>query len=258
MRALVFLFAFFLAGCFSGCVPQTSFLSDARGDVAAADGQLAMRRTVIVKTAVFFVDPETEKPIHVSQMGTGVVAGHRNGHTLVMTAAHVCAANPKIVKMVKGKEVEVEMSVTINAVEDLDLKDHFSRIIYAGKPPENDVCFLDADGIFGEVTAFAALPPPAGAPVIYAGAPNAAYDLHSVWVVDGRYCGRQHFGDGEHILDTYSLPGHPGASGGGIYYRGELVGIMVMIGKTNTHISYSVELPNILEAFAEARRRWKP
>lgn len=138
-------------------------------------------------------------------IGSGFVAAHTNGVTLVVTAGHVC----------DGKVFAVQIA-------DVNENHHSGSVVYLDP---RDVCILASPGTWGQVAPLAKSHPYLGAPVIFAGATKGLWGKGQAVVTDARYSGpTEHEGVKMSVLSGVTTNG---ASGAAVFYRGEVTGIVV-------------------------------
>lgn len=187
--------------------------------------------------------------------GSGVVIAvnkdrWKGGHaaTLVVTAHHVCEEAPfieydLIFFTVKMEAFNYELDVVTHDGTKLA-----ARIYFEDK--ENDLCLIEVDGIAGVPAPVAKTLPSPESPVMYAGAPKGEWGPYLVPVMDGRFTGVN--GDGFIVFTT---PVAPGASGSGLFYRGELIGIVTMVNREFHNLGYGIHLKHVLE-LAKIAKHW--
>lgn len=258
MKKALFAFAFmFLASC-SGCLSLGQQWSYG-DDYAAGAAQALMRGTVVIASVGMYVDPtDPQEPGKIAVQGSGTIIAKKNNHTLVMTAAHVCNMPEVVEKTVDGKKIVYRRALQLFNVIDVDLNDHYAKVVVTGQSNENDICILDVEGNFGSVVLIADTHAPIGGFVTFVGAPRQNFDYHMFWVSDGRYCGRQRITEGKNWFDTYTFPSGPGGSGGGIFYHNRLVGVLSRAEMSSGHTSYGVELVIVKTFVKRALEAWKP
>lgn len=229
-------------------------------DIDGADARQMMESTVKVfvtvhgnvaqrnlKGNVIFV-PET-----MNWTGSGVVLknDYRMDESLVMTASHVSSADMPI-PLITGtgfalfipEEVEItvaKMDGTKCAAKEL-VADH-----------DNDLGMLEVDCIAGREAKLASRLPPLGAIVSTSGAALGYHPPNSFIVTDGRYVGLT--SDKEPFV-TVTLPGAPGHSGSGLFYRGKVFGILVRGSSRFHHMIYGTELSNLHRLYNVSLELW--
>ncbi len=271
MRLFSVLLCLLIAGC-QGCATLKYKKSDwdAGGDRDAAYAQRLMRSTVEIFMVGSALVPnlggkEGEPkllPFRFHPQGTGTVIAKKGkgekAESLVLTADHLCqVAQWETVKAPLSKDVTVEVPVLGMRIDvwDIDMNKHDAEIVY--QDPEHDLCVVKVAGDAGEVMPVATELPPVGAMVTNIGAPRDNFQYHMAIAADGRYCGLQLGGkDNKSLYEMFSNPSSPGGSGGGIYYHGKLVGVLVMIETYHGHISFGVPLPFVQAAIAEGKKAW--
>lgn len=269
MRKIVaVLMCLMIAGC-QGCatLKYKHVGWDSGGDSDAAYAQKLMRQTaeIFVKGNTLIPDLTAKKPelktVHFGAQGSGTVIAKKGkgktAETLLLTADHLC-------QVAKRETVDVPISdeVTVTApvlgmevhVYSIDMDRMEAEIIYQN--PENDLCVMKVAGDAGEVAEIGANEPPLGAMLQHVGAPSDNFAYHMAFVSDGRYVGMQPVMKEKIVLETYSIPSAPGGSGGGIYYRGKLVGTLTRVAPPYGHISYGPPLVFVQEAVREGKKAW--
>lgn len=220
MRRFVPFFLFLTLTSCSSCVPTNTWKETTDSDAIEAESLLDS--TVVVKVtgpAVGF--------------GSGVILHNDNEHSLVLTAGHVCIKDATFtLETTKGQQ--------------------FPAVIIL-EDPGNDLCVLLASDLMEPTADLAGELPPVGARITHAGAPTGSFGYHLGMVVDGRYAGLEQMGDNYYI--AMSLPIAPGSSGGGVYYKGKLFGIVTMAAIPNANISWGIELDHIKATMIEAENR---
>lgn len=232
------LLAFFLSACTSCAPPIISGPWGYTTDGEALKNQRLMRQTVMVVVAFGELDGEKTET-RVSQ-GSGVVIDVKRGSSLVMTADHVCAA---------GGEKTIGRSTSVMTSEGEILP---AVQIYHDK--RNDLCLLSVLGVAGLPAKVGKIPPPLGGRVMNVGAPRGVFTKWLIPVVSGYVSGYAKM-EGR-LLMCSSLPAVGGQSGSGVYYNGELVGILVMALGNYEHMAYVVMIDEVNSAIAEARKKW--
>ena len=254
----------YLTGC-SGCyapgrppVPPAHYGWDDQGDHDAAAVQDAMRTVVTVHQDFVYklAAPGPDKSLMgiARGGGSGFVVARRNGHTLVMSAAHVCRTPAEL--DLNGLKVPVAFSTfRIRYIED---KIHPATVLWMQKDPgsDDDLCLLDSPDGFGQVAVVADRTPPQGARVFHVGSPLKNWDVHMRYVSEGRFCGYQALAPGT-LFETFSTPSAPGGSGGGIWYHGRVVGVLVMVERGFNDVTQAVRLDHIRADLQEALETWQ-
>lgn len=267
MRLFSLLLCFLVAGC-QGCAFRNSSTRwDSRGDSDAAYAQKLMRQTaeIFVKGSTLVPDLTAKKPelktVHFGAQGSGtVIAKKGNGkqaESLLLTADHLCqVAKKETIDVPLSDEIKVTAPVLGMEVHvySIEMERMEAEIIY--QDPENDLCVMKVAGDAGEVAAVATDMAPLGAVIQHAGAPQDNFAFHMAYISDGRYVGMQPVPKEKIVLDTFSCPSAPGGSGGGIYYRGKLIGTLTRVAPPYGDISYGPPLVYVQAAVKEGKRIW--
>lgn len=267
MRLFSLLLCFLIAGCQGCALHNGSTKWDSRGDSDAAYAQRLMRQTaeIFVRGTTLVPDLTSKKPelktVRFGAQGSGTVIAKRGkgpkAETLLLTADHLCqVAKKETVDVPLNDEIKVTapvlgMEVHVYSIE-MDRME--AEIIY--QEPENDLCVMKVAGDAGEVATVATDMAPLGAIVQHVGAPQDNFHFHMVFVADGRYVGLQPVQKEGIVLDTFSVPSAPGGSGGGLYYRGRLIGTLTRVAPPYGHVSYGPPLVYVQKAVKEGKRIW--
>lgn len=228
--------------------------SGAPTDPDAAYVRGLMRQAVVVRAAAVFVGPGG-LPKTVGAQGSGVVVAHRHGHSLVLTARHVCENGDTA--EVDGVDYSIPLWTFF--IIDGDLARHPAVVVSEGAAPEDDSCLLDVEGTVGDVAELAETMPPVGAMVTHVSAPFQNYDYGMMYVSDGRFCGVQRLGEAlDRPYSTYSIPSSHGGSGGGVWYRGQVIGIIVLVNERFSSVTQGVHLLHLRADLREALKKWYP
>jgi S1-C subfamily serine protease len=248
-----------MTGCTSGCALKYRRPAwDDGGDRDAAYAQRLMRQSVEVSHRMLILAPgsEEQKPLAPRLMGaqgSGVVVDVVRGSSVVLTAGHVCVSR-------KSFSVELAPGVSVDAPV---LAENFSVWTTDGKVLEaevayldvtNDVCSLVVAGIAGEVATLGD-DPPVGAVVTHVGSPSGISWVHESFVADGRYMGRRKVTNDGELLYLVSAPADHGSSGGGVFYRGRLFGLVSRVHESFKHIAFLTGGEPLRKARAEGRKR---
>lgn len=166
--------------------------------------------------------------------GSGFVAAHSHGQTLVITAGHVCGSTNPLASQI------MEIDGTTHEAE-VALFD------------PRDVCILVSRGTWGQVAGLAHEDPFLGAPVIFAGATKGFWGPRQAVVTDARYSGTTNF-DGV-TMSVLSGMTSNGASGSGVFHQGQIIGIVVgVIGPASTPIM-TIPYPTLREDLYKVLRQ---
>lgn len=139
--------------------------------------------------------------------GSGCVIRASAGRSLVLTANHVCAFG------------DLSRTITVMRVNGEVLS---AKIVW--QDPRTDLCVLSADGYAGPAASVAEAVPPLGALVYFVGGPLGIFGDGVAFLDQAHFAGLAHFSG----VPAYFLAGITahGASGSGVFYRGELIGVL--------------------------------
>lgn len=186
--------------------------------------------------------------VKVKSSGSGVVLMIEDGQSLVVSADHVC---------------DREETVKIGPFELPVRWMEFNTVSTSGKrtpawviteDPEHDICAIRADGVVGTVSPIAHMMPPVGARVVHVGAPAGTFGKHLATIVDGRYSGLSVKRGVAYATHSFAVA--PGSSGGAMFYKGSLYGLVTMCSVQNCNVAWGVELDHVRTTFIEARNKW--
>lgn len=220
-------------GCAHGPFPLTN-------DGNATEAQQIMMQTVQVVVVLDVTGPDEKGEIAqdtTQARGTGTIVGKKNIHdkskentveTLIVTAAHVSHAGAeKVIVTPDGPYLITGSSMHIVTLTGQECD---AREITMSE--EADVGFIVAECDAGDVAPLANELPPVGARVEYAGCPRSFHIPGSFPFFDGRYTGSYDPKEDEELppdgptVQTTAIPGAPGSSGSGLYYRGKVYGLI--------------------------------
>jgi hypothetical protein len=269
--ALVTCFALGMSACSVSCANGTVFPKhwDSTSDVEALYAEELLDHTVKIE-ADFDIDarffPGTHNPFPDGGLkkggwvGSGFVTDvQRKGsdvYSLVMTAEHVCHI-PDQVQSPFGSFEVTGKKLTVLTITGEKL---FAKVLYADH--DVDVCVISIVGLAGTPVRIAHELPPVGAIIHHAGAPVGTYGRHLGIVNDGRYAGLEDVTlgeeDGEKNVQRFAVitnNGNGGSSGGGVYYKGRLFGVLVR-STSSGHPTWCVNLENVTIALMKGRIAW--
>jgi S1-C subfamily serine protease len=261
-KMLALMLVFVMAGC-SGCA-HAPRLWDPMGDDDAVQAQKLMRQTVQVDHIMTTLVPDPEKKelraVKMGATGSGVVVAVKKDESLVLTAAHVCKSQETI-KVHPAENVEIELPVLGESFMvwtiDLGRLPAIPQVI----DEANDVCVLRVIGVAGEVARIGDHEPPIGARVIHLGSPRGILNLHRAFISEGRVMGIQRMSNDPEdttYLQTLALPSDHGSSGGGVFYRGRVIGVISRVREEFKEISLATPLEPIKAAIKKAKENWVP
>lgn len=185
--------------------------------------------------------------------GSGNVVAKKDGHSLVMTAAHVCHNDEMI--DISGFVLKI-LSRTI-VIETTDGRMLLATVVYSDT--DADVCFLDAVGDAGNVASLSSEIPPIGGKIVYAGAPAGLWGKGLVPIFVGIYAGLVPESEDE-IAPGYmmfTIPVTGGSSGSGAFYRGKLIGMITATHREFREIGYAVKGSILIKHLKLAKAVWK-
>jgi S1-C subfamily serine protease len=225
-----------------------------------------MRATVQIDHRMITLIPDMEKsnekdglklkPAAMVAQGTGVVVAVRGKESLIVTAAHVCKPQDTVhVQLTKEVGVDAPVLGEDFLIWNMELDQMAAQALVIDEL--NDVCVMRVLGVPGDVVEVATQDPPIGARVTAVGSPHGFLNYHRAFVTDGRYVGAQQYKDHPHS-DTVALPGTHGCSGGGVFYRGKLFGVMSRIREEFQEIVIIEGDAPLRDAIKKARSLWKP
>jgi len=201
-------------------------------------------------------DVVVEEGVVSGWSGTGVVvAADRSrgaGESLVMSAAHVLNI-PKFMLQV-NQDGELSLFVvkaSLMIVEKLDGSGCEGVPMYVDVP--NDVGMLKASCVAGDVATIASDLPPVGAMVTMTGAGLGIHPNGVFLAVDGRYVG---FDEGFNPQEMLTIPAAPGHSGSGVFYRGQVFGIVSRGAGRYEHVTLAVPLEYMKDCMAKSLEIW--
>lgn len=191
----------------------------------------SMRQTVQVDlTVTGEIGDETQD---VGVLGSGVVlaADDLVGRSIVVTASHVVDIHPPDNVKVVGVKVTVKsLSGRVCPAE----------VIYNDEP--TDLALLYVFCVAGEPATIRFEPPSVGNLVYVVGAPKGWHPDGIFAATEGRVLGWE---DGGAVVSSTVVM--PGNSGGGLFYDGQLIGIVVR-GWMGGYVSFSVPAWRVAEA----------
>ena len=169
---------------------------------------------------------------------SGVGSGTVVGSTKFLTAGHICVGIRDMIENASKSEVLDRVLVTIK-------DDHGDIYGVTGLNIHEtaDICIMETDKPFlaGGID-IARQVPPRGKTVWSMMVPDGVGGVGLVPVVIGNYSG------GDASVSVFTIPAHPGASGGPIFdIKGQLVGMVSQINKRFHHIVISPSLSLIKE-----------
>ncbi len=188
--------------------------------------------------------------------GSGVVLAQEGRgmdfHTLIGTAKHVCVG-PEVPDVMKAAGVTMTSAMIVERRDGAKFK--AVPVHMAG---DADLCFLDVRAIVARPAKLANQYPQIGAKVLWTGAPKGLWGGtgHVGVVSEGLYAG----------IDTKDFP-EPwmvfsgtavgGNSGGPVWYRGEVIGILVATATHEGLLMLAVPLAVVLREYPLALISWR-
>jgi len=198
-------------------------------DPSGRDAREMMSQTVKIDVTVHGMSLSLDKDGNVIKKedkaewtgsGVVVVVDHDSNLSLVLSADHVVDI-PKLIEM-EDEEGNPKLFFSKSAVITVErLNGSTCNAIPAEMDPDNDIGTIVTDCIAGEAVVIADSLPPVGSIVTASGAPLGIHPAGVFIVTDGRYVGLEENGKVVVTLATTF-----GGSGGGIFYRGKLFGIV--------------------------------
>tara|TARA_Y100000593_G_scaffold26380_1_gene52602 strand:+ start:3299 stop:3979 length:681 start_codon:yes stop_codon:yes gene_type:complete len=175
-------------------------------------------------------------PTCISEQGTG--SGAIIGSKKVLTAGHICAGVRDMLDNASQSPENDKVTVIIhddggNTYGATDLNIHVSQ----------DICIVKTEReLMAGITKLASHTPKRGKTVWSMMAPNGVSGAGLVPVVSGHYAG------GDSKSSVYTIPAHPGSSGGPILnIDGEILGLVSQINKGFHHIVISPSLQSLYD-----------
>ena len=242
MRTFVLLLTLLAFGCTS-CAHTKPKTWDPMGDSDAAYAQELMQETVQVdhRVTVLVPDPDSMKegmspkdmklvPRQTGGSGTGVVVAVSKDESLIVTAAHVCKPMETIkVEIFPGLALETPVLGEDYQVWTIDLDKLPAEVVTFDE--EHDLCVMKVKGKAGKPAALVERHVPVGAKVTSVGSPLGFLNYHRAFVADGRYVGINYNAQTKEHTESVAVPTTNGCSGGGVFYQGRLMGLMLSVNK---------------------------
>jgi len=178
--------------------------------------------------------------------GSGVIIGHTQKNTIMLTAAHVCQTLVSDNVLSGIEEIETELLVV-----DFKNRTFKSVVILSTKPPleKVDICMIASPKIPAKAVKIGPKPS-VGDKVYNISAPMGITHLPAVPILTGIYSGSA---PGVNS-DLYTVPAVGGSSGSAIFdedYR--LIGILVASVRNFHHISLSVRYEDLTKFIEEGK-----
>jgi Trypsin-like peptidase domain len=244
IKKIVLVLMSLVLGC--GCQHDLHFPSTSDGDARLV--QVLMGETVQMYRIVRAINEKGEKADLVT-LGTGVVLKNGGGKSLILTAGHVLATPPPVmVNPLGDNDVRLVLEYE-DHVYDLMNNDCALRVLNVSEHP--DLALGQSECIAGAPVQLASRPPPVGASILTVGAPHGWHPDRAYDVVDGRYLG---YDEDVEKDDAFSIPTTHGFSGSGIFYKGQLVGIVSLADSTFEHLTHGPGILQVLDYIEHANR----
>ncbi len=237
-------------------------------DRDADQAQFVMRSTVQllekIHVRVDMADGTSiENDLKSSGSGVVVAVDTVRDRSLVLTAWHVCNTYPVGYTVEGAFGAKLVVMSDVSLVVTVDGRELAREVVYEDR--DHDVCVVEVAGHAGEPATLADDLPPHGARLMSSAAPSGLWGEYNVSVRDGRFNGLWKGPDlvlqlsGTDEIETtlnefvyWSIPGTPGVSGGGVYYKGSLLSIH-SVGYRGTTEGWGPNIKHIRRAVAEAR-----
>ncbi len=200
--------------------------------------------------------PAWPGPFVTGWTGTGVIyAKDKAEHeVLILTANHVCEDPAEDIRTQFGVLHLRELGMVVMFSDGYTT---LARRIY--QDVRHDVCVIVAYSDSGEVAELARARPPVGSRVTNPGSPRGMMEPGLVPYNEGFYAGVMRRSEGMALPQDvmyFTVPVQPGSSGSGVFYRGQLVGIVSMkAGGEHTALAVPTEWVNLAAEFGY--RRWR-
>lgn len=175
-------------------------------------------------------------------------------HTLILTAKHVCD-HPSEDDMPDSMKVAGATLSVLYTIEKQDGTKFQAYMVHAGEA--TDLCFLDVPILVARPVILAKEQPSIGAPVLWVGAPGGVWGGNGgVGVItDGRYSGIEmtRFHEPLAVLSGVAIGGN---SGGPVFYRGQLVGVLIATATKQGILALAVPLSTVKAELPHALKAW--
>lgn len=247
MKKLLFALVVVLATSCAGTHPPKERVTDPI---------IALQSTVKVYNTMTLRMPGIAEAPERSIAGSGVVlyqeARGFTTHTLIATAKHACEG-PRMPAEMKAVGVTVEAKFV---VERMDGAKFGATIVYLA--PHSDLCFLNVATLVARPAKLANGYPKHGDRVLWTGAPRGLWSGtgHVGVVSEGLYSGISTSDFPEPYM-VFSGTAVPGNSGGPIWFKGEVIGILVATATPYGVLVLGVPLAVVLAEQAPALAAWR-
>lgn len=220
------------------------------------DPLVALQSTVKIYNSFKLHLPGSTETPERGHMGSGVIlAQEARGHeifTLIATAKHVCEG-PEIPEGMAAAGVTMTSEMLIERMDGAKFK---ASLVY--EAPNADLCFIGVTALVARPAKMAMTYPALGARVLWTGAPRGLWAGNGrVGVIsEGLYSGidMENF---QEPLMVFSGTAVGGNSGGPIWYRGEVVGILVATATQGGVLVLGVPLAVVLRHQPAALEAWR-
>lgn len=237
----------FVLLCLASCSGCATFKGLTAEESAAAD-MLASTVQVHVQIAASLITAKGEIPVEEGWVGSGVIYAKTSGLTgpvqsRILTAHHVLDA-PKPGTKMPSPLGDIRVDAVLMVITTRSGKTCSLAPIAMGDGETEDVATAVAGCDAGAVAPIASEGPPPGAKVYVCGHPQG---INTALVTEGFVSG---YYDGYLLI---SAGAYGGNSGGGVFYHGEVVGLLVRGGGTYPLISLSTALTPIHNRIKQSR-----
>jgi len=181
--------------------------------------------------------------------GSGVIVGHKQNRTFIMTAAHVCSDMGQVPSTImieeenKDKKNEFTMAIEVEVESVLKTIDYFGNVHLAvihAIDASSDLCILSTEGVWGLAVHIADEMPDKGVQVQNMAAPAGIFFPEMILRFHGYYAGVD--GNGHNF---FTVPSTGGSSGSPILYNGKIISILTMAYRDFEHTAIGTSLDDI-------------
>lgn len=265
-RALAAIFLAALSACNGSPVLGTAHAGES-WDPDVEEGKVLLAQTVkvelshVVDVTLTLGEQQQFSPgEEMGGSGSGFVAEVRDGSSLVVTASHVCddwETKQFTIESLFG-DINVDLKTVSHSLEVVTINGEHMKAKVLEDDKEHDACVISVDGVAGTPAEVAETTPGAGARLVHTGAPLGVWDVNAGAVVDGRSMGIVDIGGRWGEVMGMMLASEAGSSGGPVFYRGRVVGILVAgNGEMGGNMSFAVQAEYIKADIDKARVPWR-
>lgn len=238
-----------------GADPEALYVQGLMKGTVQVDIKFVVSTAALVEMGVIddmFVEEEAT--------GSGVVIASHHGHSLVLTALHVCDQGP-FLDLSEVSKLLPKLPITSQTLKIVTVDGReYPASVYA-EDKDHDTCLIDVVGNAGTVIPVAYDMPPLGATVLHIGAPAGIWGENLVWSSFGQYVGikaadPESEEDRDPQMAWYSVAIAPGSSGGPVFYHGEVIGIMTKVLRRFDHGSFGPYVDSIRPFLGDWMPRW--